>query len=72
MLYATGSMASVVLKAADGDACLAKPYRPADLLRSLEIVTEMVASATILPPFPKGFELLHSPAALHRQCLRGG
>jgi CheY-like chemotaxis protein len=44
VLYATGNISQVVLTIADGDACLSKPYSSADLLRGLEIVTEIVAT----------------------------
>ena len=60
ILYASGNIPQVILTAANGVACLAKPYRSADLLRSLEIVTEIVATGTALPPFPRGFQLLHA------------
>jgi CheY-like chemotaxis protein len=62
VLYATGNVSQVVLTTADGDACLSKPYRSVDLLRSLEIVEEIVAFGTASPPFPKGLLILH-PAA---------
>jgi CheY-like chemotaxis protein len=62
VLYATGNISQVALTTADGDACLSKPYSSADLLRGLEIVTEIVATSKALPPFPRGFHLL--PAAL--------
>jgi CheY-like chemotaxis protein len=62
VLYATGNVSQVVLTTADGDACLSKPYSSADLLRGLEIVAEIVATGDALPPFPKGFQILH-PAA---------
>jgi CheY-like chemotaxis protein len=62
VLYATGNISQVVLTTADGDGCLSKPYSTADLLRSLEIVAEIVATGKALPPFPKGFQVLH-PAA---------
>jgi CheY-like chemotaxis protein len=62
VLYATGNISQVVLTTADGDASLSKPYRSADLLRSLEIVAEIVATGKALPPFPKGFQVLR-PAA---------
>jgi CheY-like chemotaxis protein len=62
VLYATGNISQVVLTTSDGDACLSKPYSSADLLRSLEVVAEIVATGTALPPFPKGFQILH-PAA---------
>jgi DNA-binding response OmpR family regulator len=60
ILYVTGNMSQVALT--NGDACLAKPYRSADLLRSLEIVAGIVATGAAQPPFPQGFQLLH-PAA---------
>jgi DNA-binding response OmpR family regulator len=56
VLYANTSQ--VVLTTVDGDASLSKPYRFADLLRSLEIVAEIVATGKALPPFPKGFQVL--------------
>jgi CheY-like chemotaxis protein len=62
VLYATGNISQVLLTTADGDACLSKPYRSVDLLRSLEIVAEIVATGEASPPFPKGFQLL-PPAA---------
>ena len=58
VLYATGNMSQVVLTTADGDACLSKPYRSVDLLRSLEIVAEIVATGKALPPYPRGFQVL--------------
>jgi DNA-binding response OmpR family regulator len=60
ILYVTGNTSQVAL--VHGDACLAKPYRPADLVRGLEIVAEIVATGKAQPPFPQGFQLLH-PAA---------
>ena len=61
ILYATGNVARLVSANADGDACLAKPYRAVDLLRSLELVAEIVATGTATSPFPRGFRIL-SPA----------
>jgi CheY-like chemotaxis protein len=65
VLYATGNISQVVLTTADGDACLSKPYSSADLLRGLELVTEIVATSKALPPFPRGFQVLRAalPAA---------
>jgi len=60
VLYATGNISHIMLTAADGDACLAKPYRPADLVRGLEIVAGIVATGIASPPFPRGFQVLHS------------
>jgi CheY-like chemotaxis protein len=61
--YATGNRSQVILTTADGDACLSKPYRSVDLLRSLEIVAEIVATGKALPPFPQGFRVLHPATA---------
>lgn len=59
ILYVTGSVGSVLDTATHGHACLAKPYLLDDLLRSIEIVTEMVSSgAPPQPPFPHGFWVL--------------
>jgi DNA-binding response OmpR family regulator len=66
ILYVTGNMSQVALT--NGDACLAKPYRTADLLRGLEIVAEIVATGKAQPPFPQGFQLLH-PAADSEEAL---
>lgn len=59
ILYATGNVSQLDLNTAEGDACLAKPFRPSDLLRALEIVAEIVATGTASPPFPHGFTILH-------------
>jgi DNA-binding response OmpR family regulator len=58
ILYATGNISLLLQKVADGDACLAKPYRPEDLMRSLKIVTDMIIFGIASPPFPRGFQLL--------------
>ena len=63
VLYATGNITQVVLTTADGDASLSKPYRSVDLLRSLEIVAEIVATGKAVPPFPKGFQVLSAATA---------
>jgi CheY-like chemotaxis protein len=60
ILYVTGNMSQVVLT--HGDACLAKPYRSADLIRGLQIVAEIVATGKAQPPFPQGFQVLHRAA----------
>jgi DNA-binding response OmpR family regulator len=57
ILYVTGNMSQLELTC--GDACLAKPYRSVDLLRSLEIVAGIVATGKAQPPFPQGFQVLH-------------
>jgi DNA-binding response OmpR family regulator len=58
ILYVTGNGSSRKLDNARGHGCLAKPYRFADLLRSLEIVVEMVVTGHASSPFPDGFGLL--------------
>lgn len=62
ILYVTGNMSQLALTPADGDACLVKPYRSVDLLRSLEIVTGIVATGKAQTPFPHGFHLLRAAA----------
>jgi DNA-binding response OmpR family regulator len=68
ILYATGNMTGCMMAVIGGDACLAKPYRDADLVRSLEIIANIVANGTALRPFPRGFHLL-PPAAAARPAL---
>ena len=63
VLYATGNIAQVILTSTDGDACLVKPYRTIDLVRSLEIVAEIAATGTASPPFPRGLQILPSARA---------
>ena len=58
VLYATGNASHVMQNASEGDACIVKPYSSTDLLRALEIVTDIVATGTASPPFPRGFALL--------------
>jgi DNA-binding response OmpR family regulator len=60
ILYATGNITDVTLNAADGDACIVKPYSSDDLVRGLEIVGDIVATGIASPPFPRGFQLLPS------------
>ena len=62
VLYATGNVSQVLRTAVRGAACLAKPYHTSDLLRGLELVSEIVATGTASPPFPKGFNVLNAPA----------
>lgn len=63
ILYASGNVSHVMLSAANGHACLAKPYSDTDLLRGLEIVAEIIATGKASPPFPRGFQLLPSAAS---------
>ena len=58
VLYATGNISQFALDMTDGDAYIVKPYSSGDLVRSLEIVTEVVATGRASPPFPRGFRML--------------
>ena len=62
ILYATGNMGQIDLAWACGEACLVKPYRPADILHALNIVQEIVSTGKSSTPFPRGFYLLEQPA----------
>jgi two-component sensor histidine kinase len=66
ILYATGNVSKATLGATHGDACIAKPYRTADLIRGLEIVAEIVSSGESSLTFPHGFKLLN-PAIKAKQ-----
>jgi CheY-like chemotaxis protein len=71
VLYVTGNSSDVMLTAAHGDACLSKPYRWPDLLRSLEIVSGIGATGVALPPFPHGFQLLPPASTVGREPAQG-
>jgi DNA-binding response OmpR family regulator len=59
VLYATGDDARIsLLTLADGTAVLAKPYRPADVVRALAVVREITTCGHTTLPFPAGFRLL--------------
>ena len=62
VLYATGNISQFALDMTDGDAYIVKPYSSGDLVRSLEIVSEVVSTGSASPPFPRGFRML--PLAL--------
>ena len=52
ILYVTGNTSSVLATDSRGHACLEKPYRPADLVRSLEIVADLVDASDPHHRFP--------------------
>jgi len=62
ILYATGNAGQIPLTQADGEACLDKPYRPADVIRALKIVEEVISTGKASQPFPSGFRLLEPPS----------
>ena len=57
ILYTTGAV-QTILMATDGHARLSKPFRDTELVRSLEIVTELLSRGQASPPFPRGVHLL--------------
>jgi DNA-binding response OmpR family regulator len=71
VLYATANVSTVLLSGAEGHACLTKPYRFPDLLRSLEIVAEIAATGTASPPFPRGFQVLPVASSAPREPPHG-
>ena len=60
ILYASGNIARGMLNAANGEACITKPYGASALLRGLEIVAELVAKGMTVGQFPRGFHLLEA------------
>lgn len=58
ILYVTGNVSGDHLDTARGHARLAKPYRFAELLRSLEIVLELIVTGHASTPFPDGLGVL--------------
>ena len=58
ILYATAYVGQTQLNKSDGEASLAKPYRPEDVIRALEIVQELVITGKASRPFPHGLALL--------------
>ncbi len=58
ILYVTGNSDQLALSGADGHGCLGKPYLPSDLLRGLQLVTDLVKTGRADPPYPAGFHLL--------------
>jgi DNA-binding response OmpR family regulator len=71
ILYASGNLSQIVLTAANGHASLSKPYRGSDLLRGLEIVTDIVATGRTSAPFPRGFQVLPSATAAPKEFSHG-
>ena len=66
ILYLTGDVEEVMLTATSGDACLAKPYKVADLSRALEVVAQIVTTGVASPPFPVGLKIFPCQSRLIR------
>ncbi len=58
ILYVTANVAAVERTGVHGHACLEKPYSAGDLLRSLQIVTEMIDTGATARLFPPNFRVL--------------
>jgi two-component sensor histidine kinase/CheY-like chemotaxis protein len=63
ILYATGNVGQLDLTRADGEACIGKPYRSADVVQALRIVEQIVRTGEARGPFPKSFHPLERPAS---------
>lgn len=61
ILYASGNVSQFDLTKNDGEASISKPYSAEDLVRSLEIVAEIVATGIASTPFPRSFRVLPPP-----------
>jgi len=59
ILFATGTTSIVHLTAADGEACLSKPYRASDLVMSLRVVDDILAFGRTGLKIPPGLQLLN-------------
>ena len=62
VLYATGNLDQALLLQARGHGCIVKPYRAEDMVRSVEIVSEMVSTGMATGPVPRNFRFLPSGA----------
>jgi len=60
ILYATGNPHQFNLTKNDGDACLDKPFRSADVIRGLQLLDEITATGKASKPFPSGFRVLEA------------
>jgi CheY-like chemotaxis protein len=54
-----------VIERAYADACIAKPFKAADLVKALVLVMEIVNGGTVSPPLPRGFQLLTARGLPH-------
>ena len=64
VLYATGNPSEVLATGAAGQGCIVKPYYSQDLMRSIEIVSQLVATGQATGPVPRNFHFLRpSPPA---------
>src|SRR5471032_2316388 len=72
VLYASGNAGRMGLTKGDGEACIGKPYRAADVVRALEIVEQMVSTGKASQPFPQGFRLLNGSSSGRTDAISDG
>lgn len=58
ILYASGDAGDIRLTTANGHACIAKPYRPSDVVLALKIIEQMMNRGSASLPFPRGCHAL--------------
>ena len=72
ILYATANAGASMLTASDGEGCVIKPYQPADIVRALQIVHDMINIGKASKPFPRNFQILQKPDSKHApEATRG-
>ncbi|HEX6840595.1 MAG TPA: response regulator [Stellaceae bacterium] len=63
VLYATGNTDHLLATNAAGHACLKKPYRPSDVVRSLKIIERLIGGSLSTEGRPAGLFLLDRSTA---------
>ena len=63
VLYATGNTDHLLATNAAGHACLKKPYRPSDVVRSLKIIERLIDGSLSTEGRPAGLFLLDQSTA---------
>lgn len=71
VLYATGNVMNVMTTASAGEACLKKPYSAEDLIRSLQLVVEIVTTGRASPPVPRGFKRMSASSPIPVDAAHG-
>jgi two-component sensor histidine kinase len=71
ILYATANSHRFVLTRDDGDACLDKPFRPADVIRGLQLVHEITSRGKASKTFPSGFRFLEGSGKMPSRYRNG-
>ena len=58
ILYSTGNVERLHFEGVKGHGCLTKPYSSNDLMRGLDIISEMITKGKLLLPLPRSFVML--------------